>query len=223
LSAAFVAADLGPSVGRPEHDLNWTMVVRPRVVRLVTGSTFKLIGLILPLGLDTLGVALALGIAGVAPRGRLQLSFLFAGFEAVMPLVGLFLGAPLGDAIGGTADYAAAGLIAALGVRTLFFERDGDDESERVLSLTQSGLLGVLALGFSISLDELAVGFTAGLLRLPILAMAVAIGLQAFIVTQIGVRVGGRVGGSWHVVVEKVAGAALIALAAILLLERLTA
>lgn len=189
----------------------------------MTGSTWKLIGLILPLGLDTLGVALALGIAGVAPRRRLQLSFLFAGFEAGMPLIGLALGAPLGDAIGGAADYAAAGLIAALGVYMLFFEHDGDDESERLLSMTQRGLFGVLALGVSISLDELAVGFSAGLLRLPILAMAVAIGLQAFIVTQIGVRLGGRVGESWREVAEKVAGAALLALAAILLLEQLTA
>jgi manganese efflux pump family protein len=184
-----------------------------QLVRLVTGSTLKLIGLILPLGLDTLGVALALGMAGLAPARRLQLSLLFAAFEAAMPLIGLALGAPLGDAIGGAADYAAAGLIAALGVYMLLFENEPGDESERLLSMTQRGIVGVLALGVSISLDELAVGFSAGLLRLPILAMVVAIGLQAFIVTQIGVRLGARVSARLREAAEKVAGAALLALA----------
>ena len=55
-------------------------------------------------------------------------------------------------------------------------------------------LWSALALGASISLDGLAIGFSAGLLDLPIVPMAIAIGLQAFVVTQIGIRVGAKVG-----------------------------
>ncbi len=36
-----------------------------------------------------------------------------ASFEAGMPLVGLALGAPLGHAIGGAADYIAIGVLLA--------------------------------------------------------------------------------------------------------------
>jgi hypothetical protein len=54
----------------------------------------KLIALVLPLGLDTLVVA------ELDARQRLRVSALMTSFEAGMPLVGLALGVPLGNAIG---------------------------------------------------------------------------------------------------------------------------
>ncbi len=177
-------------------------------------ETAKLAALVVPLGLDTFGVALALGIAGLPREHRLRISLLFAGFEAAMPLVGLALGAPLGRAIGSAADYIAAALIAALGIYMLLAEKGQED---RLLPLTERGMFGAVVLGMSISLDELAIGFSAGLLRLPIPAMVIAIAVQAFIVTQIGVRLGGRVGDGMREATEKLAGLALIALGVILL------
>jgi manganese efflux pump family protein len=185
--------------------------------------TVRLIALVLPLGLDTLGVALVLGMAGFPRRQRLRISLLFATFEAAMPLIGIALGAPLGNAIGGFADYFAAAVIVALGVYVLI-ERGGDDElgSDRLLSMTQRGFLGALALGISVSLDELAIGFSAGLLRLPIPTMVIAIAVQALVVTQVGVRLGSRVGAAARDGAQKLAGAALVALGVVLLIERLT-
>jgi putative Mn2+ efflux pump MntP len=176
---------------------------------------------IVPLGLDTFGVALALGIAGLPREHRLRISLLFAAFEAAMPLVGVALGAPIGEAIGSTADYLAAVLVVSLGIYMLLV--DNDEEKDRLLSLTQGGVWGAVALGVSISLDELAIGFSAGLLRLPIPATVIAIGAQAFVVTQIGLRLGVRAGEAMREVTEKLAGTALIALGAILLTTRLTA
>ena len=72
-----------------------------------------------------------------------------------MPLIGVALGAPLGHAIGSVADYLAATVIVALGLCVLLME---DAEEDRLLSLTQRGLVGAVALGVSISLDELAIG-----------------------------------------------------------------
>jgi putative Mn2+ efflux pump MntP len=191
--------------------------------RRLAGSTLKLIGLIAPLGFDTLGVAVILGIAGFPPHRRLELSLLFAGFETAMPLIGVALGVPLGDAIGGVANYLAAALIGALGAYMLLARTGDDGEGERLLAMTQRGLLGALALGVSISLDGLAIGFSAGLLHLPILTMAVAIGAQAFLVTQLGIRVGRRVGERLREAAERLAGVALIALAAVLVLAQATA
>ena len=122
----------------------------------MTDSTLKLAALIVPLGLDTFGGAIALGIAGVRQRKRLRIALLFAAFEAAMPLLGVALGAPLGHAIGSAADYGAALLILALGVYLLIAD-DGDD-GDRLLSLTSGGVLGAFALGVSVSLDELAIG-----------------------------------------------------------------
>jgi manganese efflux pump family protein len=181
----------------------------------VSPETLKLVALVIPLGLDTFGVALALGIARLPPGHWLRVSLLFAGFEAAMPLVGVALGAPLGRAIGSAADCLAAALITALGVYMLLAEKD---EGDRLLLLTQRGVFGAVALGVSISLDELAIGFSAGLLRLPIPALVIAVAAQAFIVTQIGIWLGGRVGEELGEYAEKLAGLALIVLGVILLI-----
>jgi len=75
---------------------------------VTSGETLKLIVLVIPLGLHTFGVAVALGIAGLPQEHRLRVSLLFAGFEATMPLVGVALGAPLGRAIGSGADWRSS-------------------------------------------------------------------------------------------------------------------
>jgi putative Mn2+ efflux pump MntP len=188
---------------------------------VLVADALKLIAVIVPLGLDTFGVAVALGIAGLPHDRRTHLALLFAAFETVMPLVGVAVGAPLGHAIGGTADYVAAALLVALGVYML---REGgeDDEGERLLSMTRRGVYAAAALGMSISLDELAIGFSAGLLRLPVLPIVLAIGVQAFALTQVGVRLGARLGERWRESAERVAAGALIALGLVLLAVRLS-
>jgi putative Mn2+ efflux pump MntP len=78
----------------------------------------------------------------------------------------------------------------------------------------------MLALGLSISLDEFAIGFTIGLLHLPIWLAILLIGLQAFVLAQAGLRLGGRLGESAGESAEKLAGGALIALGIALALEQ---
>jgi putative Mn2+ efflux pump MntP len=185
-------------------------------------DAIKLIAIVLPLGLDTLGVALALGIAGLPAHRRKRVALLFTAFETIMPLVGVAIGAPLGDTIGSAADYVASGLLIALGAYMLGEgEADDEDEGERLLSMTRRGVYGAAALGVSISLDELAIGFSAGLLRLPLLPLVIAIGVQTFIVTQAGIRLGSRLGARWRESAERVAGVALIALGVVLLALRI--
>jgi len=179
----------------------------------------KLVALVLPLGLDTFAVAAALGIVGVSPERRLRISLLFTAFEAGMPLIGLALGAPLGRAIGGAADYLAIGVLLAFGLYTLLAPEH--DEQEKLGQLTQMHGLGALILGVSISLDELAIGFTLGLLRLPAGLVIVLIALQAFIVTQLGLRLGDRLSERLRNGAERLAGAALTGLGVVLLAEKL--
>ena len=75
----------------------------------------KLILFVLPLGLDTFAVSAALGIGGLPKRERLKLSLLMSGFEMAMPVIGLFAGRGLGQAIGGVADYVAIVALVGLG------------------------------------------------------------------------------------------------------------
>jgi manganese efflux pump family protein len=181
----------------------------------------KLLALVLPLGLDTFAVAAALGTAGVAAAERWRISLLFTGFEAGMPLIGLAVGAPLGRAIGSAADYVAIGVLVAFGLYTLL--GSGGGEEEGVVRLSQARGLGALILGMGISLDELAIGFTLGLLRLPVVLVIILIALQAFVLTQVGLRLGGRLSERLTEGTERLAGITLMTLAIVLLAEKVMA
>lgn len=173
-----------------------------------------LIGLVLPLSLDTFAVSAALGIAGLPPRERLRVSLVMAAFEAGMPIVGLLAGHLAGALMGRLGGYAALVLIAGLGV---FMLRSGSDEEERSIAfLARARGIAVIGLGLSISLDELAIGFSLGLLRLPIIPAIALIAAQAFIASQVGLRLGGRVTEAARESSEKAAGVILILLAVVL-------
>lgn len=179
----------------------------------------KLIALVIPLGLDTFAVAAALGMLGTTSATRLRVSILFPAFEAAMPLIGLALGAPLGHAIGDSADYIAIAVLLAFGLYTLI---GSEEREERTIArLADARGPGALLLGLSISLDEFAIGFTLGLLRLPAALVIALIALQALIVTQLGLRLGHRLNARLREGAERLAGLALTALATVLLAERL--
>ena len=138
-----------------------------------------------------------------------------------MPLIGLALGAPLGAAIGGTADYVAIGVLLVFGLYTLL--ASDQDEDERLGQFTQMHGVGALLLGVSISLDELAIGFTLGLLRLPAGVVIALIALQTLIVAQLGLRLGNRLSETLREGAERLAGAVLTGLGVALLAEKLFA
>ena len=177
----------------------------------------KLIALVVPLGLDTLAVCCALGIAGIPPERRARISALMVAFEAGMPLIGLAIGAPLGHAIGDVADYVAIAVLAIFGLHTLL----ADEDESAAAGLLDAHGWRTAALGVSISLDELAVGFTLGLLRLPVVTVIIAIALQTLTVSQLGMRLGARLGERVQERAEQLAGLALFGLACVLLAEKL--
>src|SRR6266481_3462531 len=106
---------------------------------------------------------------------RLRISLIFVIFEGGMPLVGLALGAALARGIGPVAGYLAGAAVIAIGAGMLLAA--DSDEDEKASRLTTSRGLALIALGISISLDELAIGFTIGLAHLPAVAVIIAIAL----------------------------------------------
>lgn len=179
----------------------------------------KLALFVLPLGLDTFAVSAALGMRGLPRRERLRVSLLMSGFEMVMPEVGLLLGRALGSVVGSAADYVAVAVLGAVGVWMLLHQEQ--DEGNRVVGLAGGSVLLLLALGISISLDELAMGFSIGLLHLSIWRAVALIGAQAFVVAQLGLRLGARAGEAVRERTEQLAGLALIGLAVLFGVERL--
>ncbi len=179
----------------------------------------KLIGLVVPLGLDTFAVAAALGIAGLQRQDRLRVSLLFTAFEMGMPLIGFFGGGLVGATLGNAADYVAIAVLIGLGIFMLWPGRAEGEDRARLLARTRG--IATLGLGISISLDELAIGFTLGLLRFPVLLVILLIGLQTFVVSQLGLRLGGRVGERIREGAERLAGLVLAALGVVLFAQKI--
>jgi putative Mn2+ efflux pump MntP len=180
----------------------------------------KLLAAVLPLGLDTFAVAAALGLAGLSPRDRQRVTVLFTLFEMGMPLAGLLAGSVVGVVLGTIADYVAILVLIGLGVY-LVWPRHESDQEESAGLLARTRGLAAIGLGISISLDELAIGFTLGLLHISVPLVIAAIGVQTIIATQLGIRLGARLGERVRDSAERLAGLALAGLGLFLLVEKL--
>jgi manganese efflux pump family protein len=167
----------------------------------------KIIALVLPLALETFAVSAALAVGGPRTR-RVPMWVLFAASEAGMPLIGLAIGRPLG-AIGNAADYVAVVVVLALAVHMLR-ESEGEGSWDALLD---HGAIATVVLFVSASLDELAIGFTLGLLRLPILPVIAVTAVQAFVIAWLGTRLGERIGERAREGAERLGGIALALLA----------
>lgn len=178
----------------------------------------KIAAFVIPLGFDTLAIAIALGLRGARP---LPPALTFAIFEALMPLVGLIVGTIVGARF--VTPAAVIGGIVLVGVALYILKESLEDEDESE-GLSFSSFRAAAIAGVGISLDELAVGFPMGTSGLPIPQTLVAIALQAFVVTYGGIALGKRLGEAFGRTTSRVAGLAAAAtfgaLGVYLILER---
>jgi len=181
-----------------------------------------LLAALLPLALDTFALAAVLGMIGLPRRVQLRTSLILAGFEAGMPVVGYVTGAAFGRVVGDLAGWTAIAVFAVAGIRMLRADEDEQREQERVKLLARAQGVAIIDLGLGISLDELAIGFSLGLIGVPLLVAVIWIGFQALVAAQIGLRLGSRVGEELRERTEVLAGGMLLALAAALLLLKVT-
>jgi putative Mn2+ efflux pump MntP len=178
-------------------------------------------GLLLPLGLDTFALSAALGMAGLARQDRLRVSLLFTVFEAGMPIAGMLVGQVAGRLIGAWAGYGGILFLLVAGALLLRPGKDEEAEERRLQLLAHARGLAIVDLGLSISVDELTVGLSAGLLALPVALVVIWIAIQAFAAAQVGLRAGARISEEIRERSEQVAGAALIVVALLLLALKL--
>ena len=178
----------------------------------------RLIGLVIPLALDTFAVSAAIGMGGISRRQRARLSLLFATFESGMPIIGLLLGAPLGKALGSVADYVAGGILLTFGLFTLL--RPEDDERASISRMATARGLRLLLLGLSVSIDELAIGFTLGLVRVPVIPVLLLIAVQTILVSQLGMKFGAKLSERLREGTERLAAVVLTLLGAGIVIQR---
>jgi len=150
-------------------------------------------------------------IAATAPLADVGL--LAGGVVATVAELGWFkemaAGRGLARAVGPAADYLAAAAVVGVGIWMLTRRAEDEETASRIAGV--SGL-ALVALGLSISMDEFAIGFSLGLVKLPIVPVIAAIAVLAFAVSQLGLALGSLVSARLRGHAEQAAGVALIAL-----------
>jgi putative Mn2+ efflux pump MntP len=156
------------------------------------------------LGTDAFSMAVCIGLSGITKRKILFISFLIALFHIFMPLIGLLLGSWLGKAVGQLATFIGAIVLIFIGLQML---REGIGSQSTIACKpaqsnipmqVYSGLVGMLALSCSVSLDALTVGFGLGTLQvnlaLTVIIMGVVAGLMTLAGFLLGIKIGARLG-----------------------------
>ncbi len=177
---------------------------------------------IVPLSFDTFLLSAALGMAGLKKQERLKTSLILTAFEAGMPIVGVAIGNGAGDLAGRYAPYIAAAVIAFAGLLALKPGSDEERENQRMKLLANARGIMIINLGIGISIDELAIGVSLGLLNITLWPAVVFIALQTFFASQIGMRLGSKLSDALQERAQQAAGLMLVAVAVLFVVLKLT-
>ena len=133
---------------------------------------------------------------------QLRIAILFALFEALMPVIGIFVGSLLAASIGHYAKFIGAIVLLCTGVYTFFKTADGDvEDAGATPSASKTWLLAVV-----LSLDNLSVGFGLGMFHVSLALAAVVFGGISLLLTFLGLEVGRMLGHRLSISTDRLTG-----------------
>lgn len=184
-------------------------------------SIFDILLIGVGLSMDAFAVSICKGLSvqKVQKKHLLCVGAYFGIFQALMPMLGYFLGTTFASLIDQFDHWIAFILLAIIGanmIREALGKDDEDDESNADFSFKT-----MLMLAIATSIDALAVGVTFALDKTNIFLAAGLIGLTTFTLSPIGLMVGNRFGLRYKRKAELAGGIVLIGIGLKLLLEGL--
>jgi putative Mn2+ efflux pump MntP len=170
---------------------------------------FEILFLSLSLSMDAMAVSLCAGAAGFTAslRSSFRLAFHFGLFQAVMPVIGWFAGRTVAYVVASFDHWLAFLLLAIVAVRMI---RSGLGLHPAASSCDPTRGAELLMLSLATSIDALAVGFSLALLEVPILALAVLIGIMTLILSAVAAQFGRKIGLAMGKRMEIIGGGVLL-------------
>lgn len=172
------------------------------------------------LSMDAFAVSVCKGLAmkKATLKAELTCGIWFGGFQALMPLIGFYLGTLFADAIQAFDHWVAFGLLAIIGGNMLKEALGGEEEAaDADLSVKTMFLMAVAT-----SIDALAVGISLAMAGSVNIWIAISlIGVTTFVLSAVGVAVGNIFGSRYEKKAEIAGGIILILLGIKILLEHL--
>lgn len=185
-------------------------------------SIVELLLVAVALSMDAFAVSVCKGLSMrklTASKSAL-VGLYFGGFQALMPLLGYYLGSVFSGYITRFDHWIAFFLLAFVGVNMIreAVKEDGECEDCAIEDLRVKTML---LLAIATSIDALAVGVSFAFLSVRILPAVGFIGATTFILSMGGVAIGHVFGARWKEKAEIAGGAALVLLGAKILFEHL--
>lgn len=172
------------------------------------------------LSMDAFAVSVCKGLAvrRADVKTALVCGAWFGFFQALMPLIGYYLGRVFADAIEAVDHWVAFGLLVIVGGNMI---KEALDKSEEQATPDLS-FKAMLPLAIATSIDALAVGISLAMTaEVSIFASVALIGVTTFLLSAVGVTIGGVFGSKFEKKAEFLGGAVLILLGFKILLESL--
>lgn len=182
-------------------------------------SIFELFVLAIGLSMDAFAVSICKGLSlgKIKKRHMLTAGAWFGGFQALMPLIGYFLGSFFADMITKYAHWIAFALLLYLGLNMYKESREKEcDEMDASMKMRDMFILAVAT-----SIDALAVGVTFAFLQVQIVPAVSFIGVITFVCSAAGVKIGSLFGERYKSKAEMCGGIILMLIGVKILLDGL--
>ncbi len=175
--------------------------------------------LALGLSMDAFAVSVCKGLGLGKIRGKHMAiaGAWFGGFQALMPLIGFYLGRFFARVVTAYDHWVAFVLLLVIGGKMIWEALDQQEEDVDAAMDWKTMLL----LAVATSIDALAVGVTFAFLEVNILPAVVFIGCTTFLCSAVGVKVGSVFGAKYKQKAELAGGAALVLIGLKILLDGL--
>ena len=180
---------------------------------------FELLLIAIGLSMDAFSVSICKGLTTKEFSWRMALvcGLWFGFFQALMPIIGYFLGAQFQEMIEAYDHWIAFGLLFLIGANMIREAVCGKDEQQDgSLSLKTMFLLAIAT-----SIDALAVGVSFACIQVKIWSSVIIIGITTFLFSVLGVKIGNVFGSRYEKSAGVVGGIILILIGLRILLEHL--
>ncbi len=181
-------------------------------------SLWELFILAVGLSMDAFAVSVCKGLSlgKITGKHMFTAGIWFGGFQALMPLIGFFLGNTFSDFIINYAHWVAFFLLLFLGGSMIKGALSDEEEIDSAMDVKNMFLLAVAT-----SIDALAVGVTLAFLQVQIVAAVSFIGVITFVCSAVGVKIGSIFGARYNTRAKLCGGVILILIGTKVLLDGL--
>lgn len=180
-----------------------------------------ILGISIAVSMDAFSVSICKGLATkkFSLKTALICGIWFGGFQALMPLIGYFLGSQFQHLITSIDHWIAFGLLLLIGINMIYEAlKSGNNESPD----GNTGLKTMFLLAIATSIDALAIGVSFAFLKVNIWVSILMIGVTTFIFSFIGVVIGNFFGSRYSKTAQVTGGLILIFIGTKILFEHLS-